>query len=233
MKKLSVSLTRRDKLLGWIYYPIQLLLLPTVISFIFALIRVPLNEITLNFLYFSANFVIIFTVFFRFFKENAKNFFKKPLRCLGYLGFGYLILCGLSNAVQIFIQIVSPDFANVNDASIGTMVQSNPLLMFIGIVLLVPTAEEFLYRGIFFCQFYNRKPLAAYLITTCVFAAIHVVPYIGQHSPSLLALCFLQYLPAGFALGWVYAKTDSIWVSIGLHTIVNFISFISMVISMR
>ena len=108
------------------------------------------------------------------------------------------------------------------------MVQENSTLMTIGIVLLVPIAEEFLYRGLFFSQFYNRKPIAAYLISTVVFAAIHVVGYLGSYPAMRLALCFLQYLPAGIAMGWAYARADSIWASILMHTTINLIGTLAM-----
>ena len=223
MKKLSVTMTRKEKLLGWIYYPLQLLVIPVLVSLINALAGYPLNEATLNVVYFGVNFLCVGLIFFRFLKENAKVALSFPLRCLSSAAFGMVLYWGLSYAVQIVIVVVSPDFFNINDAAIGSMVQENYTLMVIGTVLLVPLAEETLYRGLMFGQLYNRSPLAAYVVSVCVFAAVHVVGYIGQYAPLQLCLCFLQYLPAGVAMGWAYARANSIWSPILMHITFNLI----------
>ena len=228
MNKLSVSLTKKERILGWIYYLIQLLALPFLLSLVNFLIGNPLNESLLNFLYFLVNFLCVLLIFFRFFKKNSKNAITAPLRCLWYAGAGIAFFWGLSYAVQILIVMVSPDFFNVNDASINDMAQENYGLIALGTVLLVPLAEEALYRGLIFGQFYNRKPVAAYLISCCVFASVHVVGYIGSYEPLQLALCFLQYLPAGIALGWAYTKSDTIWSPILMHMAINAIGIASM-----
>jgi len=36
-----------------------------------------------------------------------------------------------------------------------------------------------------------------------------------------IILCFLQYLPAGFALAWCYRRSGSIFASILVHMTVN------------
>ena len=36
-----------------------------------------------------------------------------------------------------------------------------------------------------------------------------------------LLLCFLQYIPAGIALGWAYVRSGSILTPILIHTLVN------------
>ena len=162
-------------MLGWIYYPLQLLIIPLVISLVNALIGYPMNEAVLNFVYFAVNFVCILLIGFRFLKNNAKNALKAPLRCISSAVIGLFFYWGLSYIIQIFIMIIDPTFFNVNDASIDNMIQENSTLMTVGIVLLVPIAEEFLYRGLFFSQFYNRKPIAAYLISTCIFASISAI----------------------------------------------------------
>lgn len=228
MNKLSVTLTRKEKILGWIYYPLQLLFLPLLIHFVCLFAGITLDLVLENFLYFCANFVFCGLIFFRYLKENGKIAVFHPLRCLSSAGIGLAIYWGLSYAVQFLIIMVDPAFFNVNDASLSVMIQDNFLLMAIGTVLFVPIAEEVLYRGLFFCQFYNRSPFAAYLISTCVFSAIHVVGYIGSYRPLQLALCFLQYLPAGIALGFAYKRANSIWASILMHVTINLIGVFSM-----
>ena len=51
----------------------------------------------------------------------------------------------------------------------------------------------------------------------------NVVPYLFTHHISQLALAFLQYLPAGLVLGFVYGKSDSIFTGTLIHMIINLI----------
>ena len=221
MKKLSITLTSKESLWGWIYYPIQLLVLPVAISLIDLLTGSHLDDAGLNFLFYCINFLAVFLIFFRFLKDNGKIAIASPVRCLVTAAGGLVINWVLSYAVQILIFTVDPSFFNVNDAAIDTMAQKNFNLVALGTVWLVPLAEESLYRGLIFGQIYRRKPLAAYIISTCVFAAIHVIGYIGSYEPLQLCLCFLQYLPAGIALAWTYVKADTIWAPILMHMTYN------------
>ena len=43
-----------------------------------------------------------------------------------------------------------------------------------------------------------------------------------------LLLNFLQYVPAGIALGWAYERADSIWAPITMHLIINAIAMLSL-----
>jgi membrane protease YdiL (CAAX protease family) len=228
MKMLSVSMTQREKVLGWVYYPIQLLIIPMLIGTANQIIGAPLSEARLNFVYFAVNFLLVAVIFFHFLKGNGKNAIRQPLNCLWAAAVGLILYWGLSYAVQMFITVVQPDFFNVNDVSIGAMVQEDFGLMAIGTALFVPIAEESLYRGVMFSSFYNRSPVAAYVISICIFAAVHVIGYIGSYQPLQLALCFIQYLPAGLALGWAYVKADSIWAPILMHITINAIGVASM-----
>ena len=228
MKKLSVTMTQTEKLIGWIYYPIQLFALPFLITLINLSAGSVLSDSWINIIYFCINFLCVGLIFRGFLTQNAKIAAEAPFRCLRYAFVGILAYWLLSYVVQLFIAFVDPDFFNVNDAYLGNIVQDNYLLMSIGTVFLVPVAEEALYRGLIFGQIYNRNRLAAYAISSSLFAVIHVISYIGLYDPMLLALCFLQYLPAGLCLGWVYAKADSIWAPILMHITINQIGMFSM-----
>jgi membrane protease YdiL (CAAX protease family) len=108
------------------------------------------------------------------------------------------------------------------------MVQENATLMNIGTVLLVPIAEELLYRGLVFRSIHSKSRVWAYVISILVFAALHVVGYIGMYEPMHLFVCLLQYLPAGFCLAWAYERADTIWAPILIHVSVNQMAMMSM-----
>lgn len=227
-KRLSVPMTPQEVTFGYLYLAFQLVALPSLLQLGNALLAEPLSDSALNFAFFALNFLVTTVIFRKFLLKNGKLFLADLFKCLRGSVYGFLAYWALNYVVGFLILLVAPDFYNVNDSAIGTMVDQNIALMSFGTVILVPVAEELLYRGLIFRGLYNRKPLLGYLVSTLCFAALHVVSYIGLYSPFHLMLCLLQYIPAGICLGWAYAKTDCIFAPILMHIAINQIGILSM-----
>ena len=228
MNRLSVSMNRNELRFGWLYYPIQFLFLPLLIEIVFEKAGFPLSAAWLNTLYFILNFCFILLIFRKFLKKNLKVAVHKPFICLLFAVAGVFTYMILGELVGLLILKLKPDFFNVNDSYINQMVRENSVLLPLSIIFLVPVAEEALYRGLMFGAIYNRNKVLAFTVSTLAFAAIHVIGYIGHYPPSHLALCLLQYLPAGLTFGLVYAITDTIWTPILMHIFINAIGMLSM-----
>lgn len=224
MKKLSVITTSKERLWGWIYLALQLLILPSLLYLCNIFFNFQLSDTEINFLFFALNFTCVTVIFHRFILENGKKALSSPLKVITTAISGYVVYTLLSYLLSTLIVSLYPEFYNVNDDYISGLVTNDFNLMIVGTVLLVPITEEVLYRGLIFSGLYNRSRALAYIVSILAFAALHVINYIGAYSPLHLLLCFLEYLPAGFCLAWAYAKTDSIWTPILIHTLVNFIA---------
>lgn len=228
MKKLTVPLQQYERIAGWIYLFAELFFLPAALSTANLLLPTPLSNAALNFVYFSVNFLSIVVIFHRFLGESFQQVLRSPFRCLRAAAIGYILYHIGNILISYLIVSLYSGFSNVNDSSIHAMTQDNYMLMSIGTVLLVPPVEEILYRGLIFRGLYNRSRAAAYIVSTLVFAAVHVVSYIGLYDPILLLLCFLQYIPAGLCLGFAYASADTIWAPILMHIAINQIGISTM-----
>ena len=117
---------------------------------------------------------------------------------------------------------------NLNNEVIGTIMTQYTFPMAVCTVVFAPVTEECLVRGVLFAPICRRKPWLAYLVTAVLFGLLHTVPYIGTQELSVLALSFLQYLPAGIVLGWAYQRTRSIWGAIALHSLINLVAVAAM-----
>lgn len=228
MKTLSISLTPAERILGLAYIPVQILFLPAILVQGNLLLNNPLTEVQLNFVLFCLDFICVTVIFHRFLLQSAKLALNTPWQVLRYAGAGLLLYWIGSFIVSYFIVAVYPDFSNVNDSSIAELTQQNYTLMSVGTVLLVPITEELLYRGVVFGSIYKRSRIAAYAVSVLVFAALHVVGYIGFYEPVHLLLCFLQYIPAGLCLAWAYVMADTIWAPILMHIAINQMGVLAM-----
>ena len=151
---------------------------------------------------------------------------------LGYgfsiAGLGLLIYMAGNGLFSLLVTLFFPDFANINDAAIMEMVQSNYGLMVVGTVLLVPIAEECFYRGLIFRNLYGKHPVMAYILSMVIFSLAHVAGYVLLEDFGTLALCFVQYIPAGLILAGAYDFSGSIFAPILIHTSINLIGILSM-----
>ena len=226
--KLFQKPTPNETVFGAIYFILQLLIVPAIVVLVNMLLPEPFSEAESNFVFFAINFIVVTLIFRKFLSANFKAALAKPwytLRCAG-IGLGMYFAGNI--IFSLLITCVDPDFANLNDMSIMDMVQENFALMTIGTVLLVPVVEESFYRGLIFRNLYEKSPVLAYGLSMVLFSAAHVMAYVTVVDWSTLLLCFLQYLPAGFALAWSYRRSGSIFVSVLIHMSVNQIGMLAM-----
>lgn len=224
----SPKLTPNEFVIGFIYYILQLIVIPALLVVGNMLLPRPVSAAVVNFAFFAINFLAVILIFRRFLLANLRIAIAQPWRTLRFAGIGLIIYFLGTSLVTTAATGIHPEFANINDQSIMLMVKDHFGLMVTGTVFLVPVAEEAFYRGLIFRQLFDRKPLLAYLVSMVVFSIIHIAGYVGMTDWLTLLLCFFQYLPAGFALAWCYHRTGSIFTSILVHMAVNQIGMLAM-----
>lgn len=226
--KLSISMTRRETILGWAYLFINLFVLPVLLDMGNALLAAPLSETQLNLVYFALNFLLVLAIFHRFLRCSLTLALKSPWRCLRFAAAAFVLYYLAMMVISQGILYVQPEFVNVNDSAIMDMTGEQYTLMSVATVFLVPVTEETLYRGLLFRGLHEKSRLLAYSVSTIVFSGIHVISYVGLYDWVTLLLCFVQYLPAGLALAWAYEKADTIVAPILVHITVNQIGISAM-----
>ena len=226
--KFSTKPSRRETIWGGVYLILYLFVMPWLVPLLARLSGADLNAAQVNFIYFTINFAATTVIFRKYLLRSLKDALKVPGPTLWYSILGYLGSQLLGSYVVMFILQIEPDFANVNDAAISSMVSQDYALMAIGAVIMAPITEELLFRGLIFRGLYDRSPLAAHLMSIVIFAAIHVSSYIGYYDLKTLALCFLQYLPAAYCLNFAYRYGGSILAPILMHILTNLAALYAM-----
>ena len=220
-KALYVSMSHNEKLLGWLYMAVSLLCLPTALEWVNSQLAQPLDGATLNFVYYLTNFLFMAGIFCRFLRASLVAAWRDIWNFIQAVILGYVAFWAAKKGMEFLMSYLMPGFSSLNDASISAMARSSYTLMLIGVVFLVPPVEEMLYRGLIFRSLWQSSKVGAYLVSMAAFAAIHVLGYIGSTDIATLALCFIQYLPAGLCLAWTYTKADNILAPMVVHALVN------------
>ena len=227
-KTLSPSPNKKELLAGLIYLGLQWLLIPVAFVAVNSFLGEPLTNLELNCSLFILNFIATGIIFHRFLRFSLKTFFSRFRESLGTALVGLGLYFAGNLVASLIILAVDPDFANVNDANVAGMVSENFALMAVCTIFLVPVAEELLYRGILFGGLYNKNAFIAYAVSTLVFCAIHVAPYIGIYPAQTLLLCLLQYITPSIVLAWSWQKSGSIVTPMLIHIIINSIGILAM-----
>ena len=220
-RSLSTRQSEQEIILGWVYFLVQLLVLPSLLVWGNTQAGRPFSEAELNFTFFSINFAAVLWIFHRFLSGSFRQVRVHPAYFCQAVILGLAAYLACSRGMDWLLARIAPGYSNANDASIAALSQGNFTLMAIGTVLLVPPVEECFYRGLIFRPLYGRSPWAAYLLSMAAFSLAHIVGYLGSYSLREMVVCFLQYLPAGLCLAWSYTKSDTIFAPIVIHALVN------------
>ena len=220
MKK-SLSPSEREAAFGWGYFALELFLLPQLLSRLNRLLPRPIPLLWLNMLFYAINFCVLAAIFHSFLRRSLLAASRRPWPVLGWAAgglAGYICASLVWNftAVRLF-----PGFVNVNTAAISAMAEGNPAALTIGAVVLVPPAEELLYRGLLFRTLAGKNRAAAYLVSVLCFSAVHVLGYVGAYPPAVLLLCFVQYFIPSVLLAWAYDKSGNLFSPILMHAAIN------------
>ena len=221
---LPIALTHKETRNGFLYMAFSLIALPWLLEEGNSYLAAPLSQGKINFLYYFLNFAVMVWLCRKFLTQSLKFALKLPFPVIWYGILGYLGSKALGELLGILTLLIYPNFSNVNDATVISMLREDSQLIIWGTVFLVPVVEELFFRGLIFRNLASRNHVAAYLLSMALFSLIHVAGYIGAYSPLHLLLCFLQYLPASFCLCWCYCQTGTIITPMIMHAVTNAMS---------
>ena len=236
MKKITVFMSNREQFLGLCYLAFQNLILPDLLRSILTIFGSQQDDAVLNLLYFTVNFLAVAILFRKFWAESWKDFAAKAWPCIWKAAAGLLVCKIAVLLLNLLLQLWQPDYfqatplgpalRNPNDMHIGQMVQSMPILFSIATVFLVPPVEEAFYRGLIFGGLYRKNKIVAYAVSVLLFSVIHILGYLNMGDPTLLSLCFAQYVIPALCLCLLYGMTGSVFSPILMHMAYNAIGIL-------
>ena len=216
------QMTRSQTILGFIYLPIHIFVLPLVLSWIFP----DWDTGKLNLVYFGISTVLVLLVFLSYLKANYYNFVDHIGWCIVTLfmalGLDYLLSLGVS-----FLALLLPQLSgeSPNDQTIMELAAQSSSVVKAVSIFLAPIVEEVLFRGVIFGSLRSRSRVWAYVLSALIFSLLHVWQYALAGMDWTILLYTLQYIPVSIALAFCYERSRSIWCPIAFHMFINAMSF--------
>lgn len=221
MRQPFPAMCRREILLGTVWFLIYFFFMSALIELLLTALGIDYDLATLNAVYFLLNFLITALVFYRFLAgslSEAAHDLPKLLKGV-VLGFAsYLLLTILPD---ILFSLLPGDLTIPNDDTVTSIAENNYYVMFAGAVLLAPLTEEALIRGLVFGSIRRKNRAAAYAVTAVLFAAIHMLDYLGDMNALSVFYNLMVYGFPSLALCLCYEYSGTIWAPIVLHAIIN------------
>lgn len=219
-------MTPTERVLGWIWLPVNTFLLPILAAVYVYANPDQLSDGALNLVTFAVSAVALLLMLHRFWRESFHRMLDQPGRCLGAMLLGGLVNYALSLAVSpVLLLVLDGAVDNPNNAALLEIAQQDLGMIKAASVFLAPLVEETLFRGVVFGSLRPRRRVLAYALSTGLFSLLHVWQYILVSADASLLVYALQYIPSGVALAYCYERSGSIWPPIFLHMLLNTVAF--------
>ena len=216
-------MSRREKIAGWIYLPIHVVVLPLFLGTVIYLLsggKVP-DDVTLNVIYLLIGLIFLLVTQFRFFHDSYVVLTRNFRRALTTMLLGYFILMLCGAAMNLLSALFGSLPSSPNDEAVNELAQMDMRRVVATAVIMAPIVEETLFRGMIFGSLRGKSRFAAYAVSMILFALVHTWQYaVVAHSFAPL-LSAVLYLPIGFVLAFCYDRTGSIWTPIFFHMFYN------------
>lgn len=154
-------------------------------------------------------------------KRNEEKVSKRVQQKIGKIKkelIMFLPIFLLSHFVRQFLVNIIGEPAN--QIAIEQEFDKITLWSFVSLVIIGPMIEEYIFRLL--PSRFIKKKIPYIVITTLVFASIHIVD-----DPNPFGHIWF-YMINSFYYGYRYYKTSDIWVTISMHSLNNLISFLEM-----
>ncbi len=217
---MTLTLTNSERRWGLPFFLLQMLVIPFFVGGFCAIVGIT-SETAMNLICFYLNGALAVWVFRELLTASFRNAARSWKGTISAAIQGFGLYWVLNMAISFLVFSMEPEFGNVNDSYVVSMLEESPVLMTIAVIFAAPLAEECLFRGWLFTGLAQKSVPLAYAATCALFSAIHVVGYIGHYDARTLLLCFVQYLGPSLALCWACRKNDSLAAPLLMHMFIN------------
>lgn len=216
---------RSEVLFGLAYLILHMFFIGHALRLLTDLFDLSLSMISLNLLYLLLGSLVLTLGMRRYLMTSFDRFRVYGIRNLKAFFMGCVIRYGSAIPLSIIIVLLLPEFSTTpnNEAVLAMAYEHLFPTAFLAIVL-APIAEELLFRGALYGGLRNKNRVLAYVVSSLLFAFLHVLSFLLLIPTASLLLMMLLYIPAGVALAYAYEKSGSIWTAIFLHAGMNFIA---------
>lgn len=221
------QMTTDERRRGWVFFAAYTFILPWLVGLVrFAAESIwafSLGDAAANLIYHLLVTILLGLVFWTYLETAWKILREFLPENLIALGIGLMIWISL----RWLVGLLPLPLTDPTGGAYAMEFSLSPIVTVIVYVLLMPIAEEVLYRGLLFGTIKQRHRVLAYVITVVVFALSSVWPLAISAGDLRYFWNALEYVPMALALCWCYDKGGSIYTPIILHWVIHAVTLVA------
>ena len=221
------KMTKRQTVLGWIYLPLHMIVIPLLLS-LYLGVNPDLDTGSANLLYYGIGVLFTAVVMLPFLRSAFDVLLDRLGLCVACILIALLADYAMSTVAALILLLLENLPQNPNNAAVMAEAAVDPGIVTGLAVFIAPIVEELLFRGVVFGSIRTRSRGWAYAVSIAVFALYHVWEYAIAGADLGLLVYAIQYVPAAAVLAWLYERSGSIWTGIFFHMGNNLISMIAL-----
>lgn len=225
----AIRMTRRELVRGWVFFPVHVLILPFVMAVVQGILDYRLgiyfSEAAFRVLYYLLSDLILFALFWSFLQRELDFFLGHWRKALPACLVGGLLVLILSLPAA-WLPFPAEDPA-LGEWSVQLAL--SPWETVAVVVILMPIAEEILFRGLLFETMRRYGKALAWWAGTLCYALYCVWTYVFSSGELDYLILGVRYLPVGIGMTWAYVRGGSIWSPIALHAALNGLILLTLV----
>ena len=219
------QMSRTQTVLGWIYLPVHIAVLPLLLALLASVTTPPLGEATINLIYYLVGIVFCLTAELTFLRRSFDRLVENLKLCILTMLLALMMDYALSGVAALALLLVDGVLENPNNSAVMDMAQQDTGTVKAIAIFLAPIVEEMLFRGVLFGSVRTRSRVWAYVVSVIAFSLYHVWQYAAVTGDLTMLLYALQYIPVSIVLAWAYERSGCIWTNIFFHMGFNAMSF--------
>jgi len=221
------TMSKPQRIAGYIYLPFHIIVIPLFLAMLAQYLPGGLAETTANIAYYAMGLAFCLIVMWKYLRNAYDVLMDNIATNIAAVCFGYVINILLSYlAAGVLFAILGDKITNPNNTAVINLASESPRAVIALAVFIAPIVEEVLFRGVIFGSLQTKHRRLAFIVSIALFAFYHVWQYALASMDLTMLWYMISYIPAGYALAWAYEKTNSLWVSIFLHMLINGISML-------
>lgn len=217
-------LTKPERILGFCFLGVHILLLPLVMGMMKTYLPGTLTDAQWETMRLLVSFLLIIACLRPMLLRDWDRLCDNKLPCILALIPSHLVCIGLTLAVSLVLVLLPGDLMTAYDELLPEFISRNGRSMLVPLVFLAPITEEVLFRGVLFGTLREKNRALAYIVSLGVYIAFSTFPYALNSSWLPAVFYALDILPFAFALTWCYEHVGTIWTPVLYHALYNLIT---------
>lgn len=218
------TMSKPQRMAGYIFLPFHIIILPLFAAMLETYMPGGIDDTTVNLLYYGMGFAFCLIAMWQYLRnafDVLLDNLATNLAALFFGGISYFLLNYLASGV--LFAILGDDLLNSNNEIVLNLTGESSRAAAAIAVFIAPVIEEVLFRGVVFGSLATKHRRLAFFVSIGLFAFYNVWQLAYASMNWTIFAYMILSVPMGYAMAWVYEKTNSIWSPIILHMLINII----------